>query len=49
MPGRMLALRAHVSLDGTDAVSRGDAISTERYPVPEAGDVEGLEVRVRTV
>jgi uncharacterized lipoprotein YbaY len=47
--GRTLALRAHVSVDGTTAVSRGDAISVTHIPLPETGDVDGLEVPVRLV
>jgi uncharacterized lipoprotein YbaY len=46
---RTLSLRAHVSIDGSDAVSTGDAITTSHIPLPAAGDVDGLDVPVRMV
>lgn len=48
-PGRTLSVRAHVSLDGTPAVSHGDAISVISIPLPATGDVDELEVPVRLV
>jgi uncharacterized lipoprotein YbaY len=48
-PGRTLALRAHISLDGTDTVSTGDALSVTHIPLPSTGDVDDLEVPVRIV
>jgi uncharacterized lipoprotein YbaY len=48
-PGHSLALRAHVSLDGTETVTPGDAISTTHVPLPATGDAEGLAVPVRRI
>jgi putative lipoprotein len=48
-PGRTLALRAHLSLDGKETVARGDAISTSHVEVPSSGDADGVDVPVRVV
>jgi hypothetical protein len=48
-PGHTLALRAHASLDGTERVAPGDAISTVSLPLPDTGDVPSIEVPLRTV
>jgi putative lipoprotein len=48
-PSRTLSVRAHVSLDGTAAISPGDALSVTHIPLPAAGAVNGLDVPVRTV
>jgi putative lipoprotein len=47
--GHTLAMRAHVSMDGTPAVSHGDGLSVTHIPVPATGDVDDLEVPVRIV
>jgi len=47
--GRTLAMRAHISLDGTAAVTRGDVISVTHIPLPESRDVDGLEIPLRVV
>lgn len=47
--GHTLAIRAHVSMDGTPAVSHGDGLSVTHIPVPPAGDVDDIEVPVRIV
>ena len=46
---RTLSVRAHVSLDGTPAITRGDALSVTHIPLPAVGPVDGLDVPVRTV
>jgi putative lipoprotein len=48
-PGHSLAVRAHVSVDGTTAVTSGDAVSVTHIGLPPTGDVEALEVPVRVV
>jgi len=48
-PGRTLAIRAHVSFEGSETVVRGDALSTTSMQISPAGDVDSLEVRVRIV
>ena len=48
-PGHTLAARAHLSVDGTTAISPGDAISVSHVEIPPAGDVDGLEIPVRVV
>jgi putative lipoprotein len=47
--GHTLAMRVHVSMDGTPAVSHGDGLSVTHIPVPPAGDVDDIEVPVRIV
>jgi putative lipoprotein len=46
---RTLSVRAHVSLDGTPAITPGDALSVTHIPLPAAGPVDGVDVPVRTV
>jgi uncharacterized lipoprotein YbaY len=48
-PGHSLAIRAHVSVDGTTAVAAGDAISVTHIGLPPTGDVDAVEVPVRVV
>jgi hypothetical protein len=48
-PGRSLAVRAHLSLDGTPGVSAGDLISVTHLPLPSSGDVDSLEIPVHIV
>jgi hypothetical protein len=48
-PSRTLALRAHVSRDGSGIVSRGDLLSVAHIPVPSTGDVDGVELPLRSI
>lgn len=48
-PGHTLSLRAHASLDGTERVAPGDAISTVSLPLPPTGDVASIEIPLRFV
>jgi putative lipoprotein len=48
-PSRTLSVRAHVSLDGTPAITTGDALSVTHIPLPAAGPVDRLDVPLRTV
>lgn len=43
---RSLAMRVHVSTDGSSRVKSGDMLTTAHIPVPSAGDAEQLEVPV---
>jgi putative lipoprotein len=45
-PGHSLSLRAHVNLDGSGIVSRGDSLTVTVIPVPPVGEVPPLEVPV---
>jgi uncharacterized lipoprotein YbaY len=47
--GHTLAARAHLSYDGTAAITPGDAISVTHLAIPPDGDVEGLEVPLRVI
>jgi putative lipoprotein len=43
---RMLSLRVHVDLNGRGSIGPGDLLTTEAYPVPSAGDVGPLVIKV---
>ncbi|HEX6624042.1 MAG TPA: YbaY family lipoprotein [Pyrinomonadaceae bacterium] len=45
-PNRSLAMRVHVSTDGSGRVKSGDLLTTTHIPVPSTGDAEQLEVPV---
>jgi uncharacterized lipoprotein YbaY len=47
--GHTLAARAHLSYDGTAAITPGDAISVTHLAIPPDGDVDGLEVPLRVI
>ena len=47
--GHTLAARAHLSYDGTAAITPGDAISVTHLAIPPEGDVSGLEVPLRVI
>jgi uncharacterized lipoprotein YbaY len=49
LPGHSLAVRAHLSLDGTAAVSSGDLVSVTHLALPSSGDSDGMEIPVRIV
>jgi hypothetical protein len=48
-PGSSLSARAHVSLDGSGVVRRGDLISAAIVPVPATGEVGPIDVPTVTV
>jgi uncharacterized lipoprotein YbaY len=45
-PGRSYAVRVHLDFDGNGAVSRGDFVSTQRFPVAES-DAAASPLRIR--
>jgi hypothetical protein len=47
--GTSLSARAHVSLDGSGVVRKGDLISATIVPLPATGEVEAIDVPTVTV
>ncbi|AUD02812.1 YbaY family lipoprotein [Spirosoma pollinicola] len=45
-PNRSLALRVHISLDGSEPAKPGDLLSTSRYAVPSLGEQTSMTVSV---
>jgi len=43
------SVRVHADVDGSGAVSRGDYVSTQSYPVKAGGQPEALTIVVRPV
>jgi hypothetical protein len=48
-PGSSLSARAHVSLDGSGVVRKGDLISATIVPVPATGETGPIDVPTVTV
>jgi uncharacterized lipoprotein YbaY len=46
---RSLALRVHISMDGSGQVKSGDLLTTTNYPVPTSGAVPYLEVTTNRI
>ncbi len=46
---RALALRVHISMDGSGQIKSGDLLTTANYPVPTAGSVPFLEVKITRI
>lgn len=48
-PGRTIALRAHVSRDGTGVVARGDLLSVTMIELPPVDELGPIEIPVVTI
>lgn len=48
-PGRSLALRVHISLEGIRQPQPGDLLSTSRYELPATGPLRSLSVGVEVI